>query len=83
MKFPEHKCGLFLSHNEHRDYYETLSDFIENHDLTDDFESPEAMAKSIETDELWELQWYPDTPVGFIRVAAPTLEDVLRLATEG
>ena len=43
----------------------------------------EAMkAKSIETGELWEMQWYPDTPVSFYCVAAPTLADLLRYAME-
>lgn len=82
MKFPEHKCGLFLSHNEHRDYYEKVGQRITDLELEGDFESPEAMARSIATDELWVLQWYPDTPVGFYRVAAPTLEEVLKLANE-
>lgn len=78
---PPHKCGLFLTHNEHRDYYEKLEQFIVDQDLVDDFESPESMQKSIDTDECWVLQWYPNTPVGFNRVAGPTLEGVLARAT--
>ena len=27
---PEHKCGLHLSHNEHRDVYETVEQFYES-----------------------------------------------------
>jgi len=83
LTFPEHKCGLFLSHNEHRGYYQKLPEFIEDSNMADDFESPEAMNRSIETDECWVLQWYPDTPVGFIRVAAPTLDECLELANSG
>lgn len=82
MKLPAHKCGLYLTHNEHRDYYETLSEFISTRDgLADDFESQAQRELAIQTGECWVLQWYPDTPVGFNRVAAPTLEDVLRLAS--
>jgi hypothetical protein len=77
-QLPEHECGLFLSHNEHRNYYEPIAQFIEDGEFK--FESEEAKARAIATDELWVLQWYPDTPVGFLRVAAPTLADVLRLA---
>lgn len=80
MKFPEHKCGLFLTHNEHRDYYEKLEQFLVDHDLLDDFASPEALQRAIDTDECWVLQWYPNTPVGFCRVAAPTLDEVLTMA---
>jgi hypothetical protein len=82
VNLPEHKCGLFLSHNEHRGYYEKIADFIESLELEDDFESKEALRRSIDTDELWVLQWYPDTPTGFLRVAAPTLVEVLAAATQ-
>lgn len=82
MKLPEHKCGLFLTHNEHRDYYEPLAQYIESGDLADTFESPEAMQRAIDTDEHWHLQWYPRTPVSFYEVSAPTLEELLRLANE-
>lgn len=78
--FPPHKCGLYLTHNEHRDTYTPLVDFIAEGDLAGEFESPEAMQAAIDSDEIWVLQWYPDTPVGFHRVAAPTLGGVLALA---
>ena len=80
MNLPAHKCGLFLTHNEHRNYYEKLDQFIVDHDLVDDFESPEALQRALDTDECWVLQWYPDTPVGFCRVAAPTFSEALLLA---
>lgn len=82
-ELPEHKCGLYLTHNEHRNYYEKLDQFIVDHGLVDDFESPEALQRALDTDECWVLQWYPNTPVGFCRVAAPTLEEVLHLAKPG
>lgn len=81
VNLPAHKCGLYLTHNEHLDYYEKLADFIATRQgLADDFESPAQLERAVATDECWVLQWYPDTPVGFNRVAAPTLEDALRLA---
>jgi hypothetical protein len=82
VNLPTHKCGLYLTHNEHRDYYEPLRLFIAERDLVKDFESPSEMLRAIQTDECWVLQWYPETPVGFNRVAAPTLEDALRLASQ-
>lgn len=78
--FPPHKCGLFLTHNEHRDYYEQLDDFIVERGLTMDFESQEAMQEAIRSDECWVLQWYPDTPIGSYCVAGPTLNGVLARA---
>jgi hypothetical protein len=78
---PPHKCGLYLNHNAHRDYYETVTQWIEHDEnLPSFFENPEAMARSIAADEVWDLQWYPDTPIGFHRVLAPTLHEAMALA---
>ena len=69
---PEHKCGLHLSHNEHRDVYETVEAFYD----PDDFISPEEWHKAVAEDSVWVLHWYPVTPVGFNRIAASTLEAI-------
>lgn len=29
MNFPPHKCGLYLTHNEHRDHYKTVAEWEE------------------------------------------------------
>lgn len=82
MKLPEHKCGLFLTHNEHKNYYETAADKIREWEETEwnpTWKDEDAKQRAIDTNEIWELQWYPDTPVGFCVVAAPTLEEVLEL----
>ncbi len=31
------------------------------------------MSEKIHWKELWEIQWYPTTPIGFHHVCAPTL----------
>lgn len=85
MNLPEHKCGLFLNHNEHRNYYMTAVDYIkewEAQPCPPDWKDENAKRRAVETDEIWELQWYPDTPIGFNRVAAPTLREVLELAKD-
>ena len=69
---PEHKCGLYLNHNEHRDVYETVEEYYE----AKDFISLEERNKSIAEDNVWVLQWYPNTPIGFNRIAASTLEAI-------
>ena len=69
---PEHKCGLYLSHNEHRDVYETVEEFYD----VDSFISIEELAKAISEDSVWVLHWYPETPIGFYRIAASTLEAI-------
>lgn len=69
---PEHKCGLHLSHNEHRDVYETIEEFYD----PEDFISTEEWGKAVAEDSVWVLHWYPNTPIGFIRIAASTLEAI-------
>ena len=69
---PEHKCGLHLSHNEHRDVYETVEKFYD----PGYFVSEEEWLKAVKEDNVWTLQWYPDTPIGFHLIAASTLEAI-------
>ena len=69
---PEHKCGLYLTHNEHKDVYESIEDFYD----ANDFILPEEWHKAVAEDSVWVLQWYPDTPIGFHRMAASTLEAI-------
>ena len=69
---PEHKCGLYLSHNEHRDVYETIEEYY----IAKDFISQEEWHKAVKEDSVWVLQWYPNTPIGFNRIAASTLQAI-------
>lgn len=69
---PEHKCGLHLSHNEHRDVYETIEQFYD----AEDFISPDEWQKALAEDSVWVLHWYPETPIGFHCIAASTLEAI-------
>ena len=85
MKFPEHKCGLSLTHNEHRNYYETAAEWIAKQEQFEVLLSwPEGeRQRAIDTGEVWVLQWYPETPIGFFCVAASTLEACLAAAMRG
>lgn len=80
MRLPEHKCGLYLTHNEHKDMYRTIAQEFEYHPEDYDDMSEEDKAECLATDSLWTLQWYPKTPVGFCVVHAATLEKVINLA---
>lgn len=79
MEFPDHKCGLRLIHNEHKNVYENLAERLED-DYYEDMTAEDKM-ECIRTDSLWTLHWYPDTPVGFYSVNGSTLERVLELAS--
>lgn len=83
ISLPPHKAGLYLTHNEHKDYYETAEQWIsarENREQMPDWSSPDARQRCIDTNEVWVLHWYPTSPVGFEHVAGPTLEEVLEAA---
>ena len=67
---PEHKCGLYLTHNEHRDVYETVEDCYN----PTYFVSKKEWEKAIAEDNVWVLHWYPHTPIGFNIIAASSLE---------
>jgi hypothetical protein len=73
---PEHKCGLYLTHNEHRDFYESAEEYIYNRGFEAEFISPEEMKKAIAEDSIWQLQWYPETPIGFHKICAASLEAI-------
>lgn len=74
--FPAHKCGMHLGHNEHKNIYETAEQWIGDNTWCD-WENEEAKQRDIEIDEIWTLQWYPNTPVGFYALAAPTRPELL------
>jgi len=79
--FPKHQ-SLFITHNQHKSYYETIEQYLEPYDWDDDWVSEEQKQKSLETQELWELQWYPDTPISFYKVMGADLDVVLAKALE-
>lgn len=80
LDMPKHDCGLHLTHNQHKDYYETVEKYFENPWMERSDVSEEEKQRMIDTNEIWELQWYPDTPVGFYKVIGATLEEVLTKA---
>lgn len=83
MEFPKHDASLHLTHNQHKAYYQTVSQCVEGdeHGYTDDcWISEEEKQKAIESDDCWSIQWYPNTPVGFCMLSAHSLEKLLMAA---
>ncbi len=81
IKLPEHKCGLTLEHNDHKGYYQSVADYIDDNSRFQ-WPSDEEKQKAIDTNEIWTLHWYPETPVGFYAVAAASLDELLRFANK-
>lgn len=76
MKLPRHACGLYLEHNSHKDVYETVAQAVAREENNHHWVSPEERQRAIDTNEMWSLQWYPDTPIGFHRLQASTWEAI-------
>jgi hypothetical protein len=81
MRFPNHAASLTLEHNDHKGIYQSAADWIADNEMFD-WRDDAAKQRAIETDSIWTLMWYPDTPVGSYDIAAPTLEEVLEWAAE-
>lgn len=76
------KCGVFLTVNEHRDYYNTAAKALEaakGYECPPTIE-PDVEAKMIENDTIVVLQFYPDTPIGSYEVWHYDLDAALEIA---
>jgi hypothetical protein len=77
------KCGVFISVNEHRDYYETVEKFIKEKIERNEAEiDNEVLRQMIKLDTIIELHFYPVTPVGFYEIFHYDLEVALDIALE-
>lgn len=77
-KIPNH-MSCEITHNEHKNYYESIETYIDhlcNGEKPHQSElSDEEYRRCIEMDEIWQIRWYPITPISFHIVYAPTLEE--------
>lgn len=78
------KCGVYLTVNEHRDYYDTPQQRLEE---LDGRECPprisdEVRAGILSGGNIVELQFYPYTPVGCHVIVHYDLDQALQLALE-
>ncbi|MCJ2015534.1 hypothetical protein [Methylobacterium sp. J-076] len=84
MQFPKHDASLHLTHNQHKAYYETVLEAIETGTYPETaWVSLAQREKALATVEVWELQWYPRTPVSFHRLLAADLDVLLATAADG
>ena len=73
------KCGVFLIVNEHRDYYQTVEQRLEEvagYECPPEI-APEVRAAMIATDTMIDLQFYPDTPIGSYKIVHHDLDAAL------
>lgn len=86
-KLPTELCGLTINHNPNRVLYQSVKEYIEQLEELgashiDEWKDEKSKQIALETNQLWEIHWYPNTPVGHCIVFAPTLEEALELACE-
>jgi len=64
------KCSVNLDINSHKDYNETIEVYLNLPWLSEDTNDidPEVLQKMIELNTIVELQFYPDTSVGFYKI---------------
>lgn len=75
---PRHDGGLTISHNEPQGNYESVGEYLSKSDI--DFADDESRAKCIESNSLWEIHVYPNTPIGSYNIGASTLLEAVMLA---
>ena len=76
------KCGVLLSVNEHRVYYETPAQRLAWYD---DLACPpeigdEVRAGILSSGNIVDLHFYPESPIGFYQIVHYDLDEALRLA---
>lgn len=80
---PKHKGELSITHNGHKSNYETIQDYTDLLNADDeDWATPTSKEIAIKNDELWEMQWYPNTPIGFNKIYGATLEEIITKSKE-
>jgi len=80
VQWPKHEASLTLSHNNHKDYYQTIEEWEgeqQSHYGNNNWISEDERELAIKTDSLWVLHWYPNTPIGFYEVWGAGVETVL------
>ena len=82
IKLPKHKCSLTIQHNPHKDLYETAEQWLSEQGDCYTWEMDETREQAIEDNEIWTLQWYPDTQIVFIAIAAPTIYSLFEYAEQ-
>lgn len=79
------KCGIHLTINQHRNYYETAKESINLMQLEDKLDfvgGQETIDKCIELDTIICLQIYPNTPVGSFVLYHYDLDTILQYACD-
>lgn len=78
---PVHECTCTLEHNGHKIYYQTVESYG-GEEKWFAWVSPAQHELAAAHNEMWTIQWYPRTPVGFHGLAAYDLDVLLAAARD-
>lgn len=73
----EHSSLYLTFNSENGPSYQSVADVADDDRFLLDWVSAEERAAAIQSNSIWTLQWYPDTPIGSYSVSASTLEALL------
>ena len=79
------KCGFYLTINAHRDYYETVEKYFQSNPINQGKQEEidkDVFQRMKETNTIVEIQFYPDTPIGFYTVYHYDVERALEEAMD-
>ena len=76
MKWPKHH-QMTITHNEHHTNYESVEQYLERSEHISI--SEEDKQECIRLGEIWEVQWYPRTPISFHCVGSYSLEKCIEI----
>lgn len=72
------KASVTITINQHKDYLQTVQqyfdDLLRRKEIDEEDLEPNIVLKMIDTDTIIDIQFYPNTPVGFYRVFHYDLE---------
>jgi len=77
------KCGVYIEVNNHKNNYQSVEEYFKElseirEDLFKEI-SEDIYKEMIERDSVIEIQYYPNTPVGFHRVYHYDLNEAIKL----
>lgn len=68
--------SIYISYNDHSVNYETARDCYD-YEENGTWVSQEDKQRALDTNSVWNIQWYPDTPIGSYSVYGSSLTSVL------
>lgn len=75
-------CSVTLTVKQHMDYYQKFEEYLWELSLSNDEMPKELRARIIELGYVYELQFYPNTPVSFFRTYGTSVDECVTKALE-